>query len=179
MFTHDARAYLVLQPNQGAPLSTRDIDLLTRALSGTAQKVIALDSGLAYATVATILKRSLKRLGVSAVPSRAPLLVSLLAQSVSNPAVTRELKCFSVSVSDQTYQVVSRELGASRWESLLSPAEFEVVLLRAEGRSHAEIAALRNTSLRTIANQVGNAFRRLGLSGRSTLLAGFAQAALH
>ncbi len=121
---------LVLQPNQGAPLSTRDHRPVGQSFVRNRPESHRLGLRPRLRDGSDHSKAIFaERLGVSAVPSRAPLLVSLLAQSANNPAVTRALKCFSVSVSNQTYQVVSRELGGSRWESLLSPAELDVVLL--------------------------------------------------
>jgi hypothetical protein len=39
-----------------------------------------------------------------------------------------------------------------------------------EGRNYLEIAKKRGTSTRTVANQLAAAFRRLGVSGRASLL---------
>ena len=161
---------------RSGPLDVRSLAMLEGALEGTNQKVLALDFGVSHATVTAVLKRALQRLGIPAAPSRVPLLVSLLAQSATNPLAARALQCVSVTTPTRTYQLVSWEQTRSSWESVLSPAELAVVLLRAEGRTHAQIAALRRTSPRTVANQLGAAFRRLGLSGRPSLLADFAQA---
>ena len=57
-----------------------------------------------------------------------------------------------------------------RLDGLLPPAVREVVQLHAEGRTHAEIAAQRSTSKRTVANQLSAAFQKLGVSGRPGLL---------
>ena len=55
----------------------------------------------------------------------------------------------------------------------LSPAEAEVGLLLLKGLSHKEIAALRETSERTIREQARALYRKSGLSGRSALAAFF------
>jgi DNA-binding CsgD family transcriptional regulator len=52
----------------------------------------------------------------------------------------------------------------------LSPAEADVARMLLEGRTHAEIAALRGTSMRTVANQLAASFQKLHVSGRSQLL---------
>ncbi|HEY0468663.1 MAG TPA: helix-turn-helix transcriptional regulator [Polyangiaceae bacterium] len=52
----------------------------------------------------------------------------------------------------------------------LPNAELEVIRGLVEGRSYAEIAALRGTSQRTIANQIAAAFKRLKVSGRNELI---------
>lgn len=58
-----------------------------------------------------------------------------------------------------------------RWE--LSPAESEIGLLLLKGLGLKEIAALRNTSERTVREQARSLYRKSGLSGRSSLSAFF------
>ena len=58
-----------------------------------------------------------------------------------------------------------------RWE--LTGAESEVALLLLKGLSHKEIAALRNTSERTVREQSRSVYRKSGLAGRSSLSAFF------
>jgi DNA-binding CsgD family transcriptional regulator len=68
------------------------------------------------------------------------------------------------------YRIVSLARPDGELASLLTPAQFDVVRLRVEGKSHDEIAALRHRSRRTIANQLAESFRRLGVSGRAELI---------
>jgi DNA-binding CsgD family transcriptional regulator len=56
------------------------------------------------------------------------------------------------------------------WERL-SEAEGKVITQLLRGLSNREIAAVRHTSLRTVANQVASAFRRIGVSSRAELSA--------
>ena len=58
-----------------------------------------------------------------------------------------------------------------RWE--FTPAESEIGLLLMKGFSHAEIAALRGTSERTVREQSRAIYRKSGLSGRAELAAFF------
>ena len=53
----------------------------------------------------------------------------------------------------------------------LTDAERSVVLLVLEGKSNAQIAAERATSIRTTANQVASAFKKLGVRSRGELAA--------
>jgi DNA-binding CsgD family transcriptional regulator len=76
---------------------------------------------------------------------------------------------------DVSYQVIGIERPDSRLVSRLTPAEFLVARLLIEGKSHAEIAAQRRTTLRTVANQLATAFHRLGVSGRLGLIGQLAQ----
>jgi DNA-binding CsgD family transcriptional regulator len=55
----------------------------------------------------------------------------------------------------------------------LTPAETDIGLLLLKGLSHNEIAALRETSERTIREQARAIYRKSGLSGRSSLSAFF------
>jgi len=58
-----------------------------------------------------------------------------------------------------------------RWE--LSNAEADVGLLMLKGLGHKEIAAIRQTSERTVREQARSLYRKAGLSGRSALSAFF------
>ncbi|RMG43928.1 MAG: LuxR family transcriptional regulator [Acidobacteria bacterium] len=58
-----------------------------------------------------------------------------------------------------------------RWK--LTPAEMEIGLLLLKGLSHKEIAALRDTSERTVRQQARSLYLKAGLSGRSELSAFF------
>ncbi len=53
----------------------------------------------------------------------------------------------------------------------LSPVESEVVTLVLQGRSNREIARLRGTSARTVANQIASVFRKVGVRSRLELVA--------
>jgi DNA-binding NarL/FixJ family response regulator len=72
---------------------------------------------------------------------------------------------------------ILRGLGAAvqaqfaRWK--LSAAEQEVALLMLKGLGHKEIAALRETSERTVREQARAVYRKAGVSGRSALAAFF------
>ncbi|HEY6462706.1 MAG TPA: helix-turn-helix transcriptional regulator [Polyangiaceae bacterium] len=55
--------------------------------------------------------------------------------------------------------------------SSLTPAESEVACHLLAGRSNAEIASLRGSSLRTVANQVASVFRKLDVRSRLELVA--------
>jgi len=59
----------------------------------------------------------------------------------------------------------------TRWN--LTRAEAEVGLMLLKGLSHKEIAALRDTSERTIREQARAVYRKSGLTGRSSLAAFF------
>lgn len=64
---------------------------------------------------------------------------------------------------------VKTDPGASL--STLTPAEREVVRDLLQGSSNAEIATSRQTSERTVANQIAAVFRKLSVSSRGELAA--------
>ncbi|MEC7524217.1 MAG: helix-turn-helix transcriptional regulator [Myxococcota bacterium] len=53
----------------------------------------------------------------------------------------------------------------------LTPAQAEVAWRALEGRTNAEIAAARGTSARTVAKQLEQIYRRLGINSRRELAA--------
>jgi DNA-binding CsgD family transcriptional regulator len=53
---------------------------------------------------------------------------------------------------------------------VLTPAESDVLQHLRDGRTNAEIAALRATSPRTVANQIASLFQKLGVSSRLELV---------
>jgi DNA-binding CsgD family transcriptional regulator len=138
-------------------------------LLGDSQKVIAIDLDLAPSTVAAIMKGALRSIGVTARASCVPPLLCVLA----HVAVKKQAPPFreaDFGYNERFYRVLSMALKCSALAERLSPAEETVARMRIEGRSLAEIATCRNTSRRTVANQLATASRRLGISGRSSLI---------
>jgi DNA-binding CsgD family transcriptional regulator len=170
-FSTDERGYLVLRHQVGgsAPLRPRDGAVLERMLLGESQKAIAIDFKLAPSTIAAISKSTLRAIGVTARASCVPPLLCMLARSafVESTAPFRETE---FAYRDCFYRVLSMELKSSALAERLSPAEETVARMRIEGRSLAEIALSRHTSRRTVANQLATASKRLGVSGRSSLV---------
>lgn len=70
--------------------------------------------------------------------------------------------------------MLSFEIGSARpspADPSLTAAEREVLALLLAGRTNAEIARRRTTSVRTVANQLASLYRKLGVSGRREILA--------
>lgn len=74
-------------------------------------------------------------------------------------------------IGEERFAVLSFPRGAPPEDAGLTHAEMEVTLAMLAGRSNAEIAQARNTSPRTVANQVASIFRKLGVQSRSDLVA--------
>ena len=170
-FSRRDRSYLLLIPGEPrpTPIFGRTRQVLERVLLGEAPKVVASELGVGTSTITFLMKRSLNWMGVNALPSRAPALLALLVQA-SRHQLGSPPRAVDVQPESSRHLLLSGMLKTPMLESVLSPAEKSVVCLRLEGRSLVEIAALRHTSKRTVANQLAAASRRLGVSGRSSFV---------
>ena len=63
-------------------------------------------------------------------------------------------------------------------DTALTKAEAEVAELAIEGKSNAEIAAARDTSVRTVANQMASILRKLGVGSRRELAVSYVRGSL-
>lgn len=170
-FSTDARAYLVMQWRTGdvSPARVRNWEVLERILLGDSQKIVGIELQLGPSSVAAMSKSALRAIGVTTRVSQAPPLLYILAHASARHGTTpfRESR---FEFHRSRYCCVSMSLQSPALAERLSPAEQDVALMRIAGRSLSEIAASRNTSRRTVANQLCAAFRRLGVSGRSSLV---------
>jgi DNA-binding CsgD family transcriptional regulator len=156
-------------------LPLRDREILERSLVEGVRKSVAADFGLCASSIAEILRRCFLFMGLSCWPSRIPLVLVIAAHAKLAPESQRGAKLLlaqNQQLSRQTISAVRPDNDLSVW---LSPAEFAVTRLLIEGKSYAAMAALRQTSKRTVANQLASAFHRLGISGRAELLCLLAQ----
>ena len=168
-FTSD-RCYLLLAPHSGRarPLETRRLSILEAVLRGSPQKCIAIDHDLAPSTIALHAKLALESLGAMDRPSRTHPLLMRVARSASKPT---EARCSNLYVdADREFRVLSMPRPEQGLASVLPSAEFEVIQSLVEGLSYQEIAERRDTSSRTVANQISAVFRRLQVSGRNALV---------
>jgi len=164
------RCYLVVRQSErpGGALSGRRLAILEQLLCGGYQLRVAIDFALAPSTVAAAARSALETLGVSGRPSRVhPLLVlaAISAGSSKSRLAKRSVIVEQASIL-HVWSIPRPEPGCAA----LSPAERAVSRCLVEGLSYDEIAQLRGTSKRTIANQIAAVFRRLGVSGRNELL---------
>jgi DNA-binding CsgD family transcriptional regulator len=81
-----------------------------------------------------------------------------------------EASVAALETADATYFVIHWPQ-VERADAGLTAAENEVLALLERGHSNAAIAAARQVSTRTVANQVQSIFRKLGLRSRRDLLA--------
>src|SRR6478609_10283528 len=155
---------------EGARLSARDTEILERALLEGVRKSVAVDFGLCPSSIAEILRRCFVFMGLSCWPSRIPLLLVMAAHAKHAPDVQRSAALLLAQNQQFLRQTISVTRPDSELAEWLSPAEYAVTRLLIEGKSYQEMAKLRDTSKRTVANQLASAFHRLGISGRAELL---------
>jgi DNA-binding NarL/FixJ family response regulator len=169
-FNTAERANLVFAETRAsrAPLSARGLAVLERLLTGSSAKAVAIDFALAQSTIAIEAKRSLNALGCCGSASRLPLPLVMLVHAARAGAPSALERTGPFEFQGRACQLLSAPIAGLA--QILPPAVREVAQLHAQGSTHAEIAAHRCTSERTVANQLAIAFRRLGVSGRSGLL---------
>ncbi len=151
-------------------LRRRQLALLEPVLLGKTQKAVALEAGLCVSSVSTGLKSALGVLGITCPASRVPpVIVALVSAARSSTRASGRESV--ITDGGQRYRVISIERPDLALSSLLSRSEYDAIRRLVEGKHHDEIAEERRASPRTVANQIGSAFRKLGVSGRSELLA--------
>ena len=133
---------------------------MERILCGARNKTIASELGVSSTHITGMSQRALAKLGV---PSLAELTRVLRARST---LVFSELDLGGESLVALGYHDQTAEALAQ-----LTQAERHVARAVLEGRSEREIALKHGVSARTIASQVANIYRKLGVSGRRELTA--------
>jgi DNA-binding NarL/FixJ family response regulator len=146
--------------------TSRKLTVLKCLLRGEPQKLPAAELGLTVSTIALDAKKCLSFMGFACTASRIPPLLFMAANArVSSEAVDARVFCASDGCRVFSAARLDRRLSA-----LMAPAECAVARLLVEGKSHAEIATVRGTSRRTVANQIAAVFRRTHVSGRCQLI---------
>lgn len=168
-FTIDNSAYLVVTREcEHGPAPELAVEMLERVLLGTYPKHVALDYGVATSTLVGVLRLALRGMGVTCSPSKVPFgLVALVraARAEDGRPLIYEAE---IQLDGHQCQILTTRF--SSLDKRLPPAVGAVLRLLAEGKSHREMASLRGTSERTIANQLATAFARIGDSGRNSAI---------
>ncbi|HEX4336807.1 MAG TPA: helix-turn-helix transcriptional regulator [Polyangiaceae bacterium] len=143
-------------------LSARERCVIERLIGGSSQKTVSFDLGVALTTVSVHLRVALDKLGIR-----------LWEHAVLAGAIIQSGDAMDSDSSDseptERLAVVKVELARTALAQL-TDAEREVALLVVDGLTNAEIGVQRNTSPRTVANQVAAVFRKLGVHGRLELI---------
>lgn len=172
-FFADERCYALMRRAPRRPglqvRAPKSLQILERVLLGERPKALAFELGIAPSTVAVALSKCLRALGVDCRPAQVPLLFVMAARGAHGVAPFRgRIAAFESGLG--RFWVVSASRPDRRLAERLSSAEYSVAQHLVEGQSHAQISRLRGTSVRTVANQLGAAFRKLGVSGRCELI---------
>jgi DNA-binding CsgD family transcriptional regulator len=95
-------------------------------------------------------------------------------EGARNIAVPRGLEAFRFDAGGEEFVLLTWP-SAAPWRegapAALTPAEATVAALAAAGLSNDDIARERSSSPRTVANQLANVFRKLGVASRLELYA--------
>jgi DNA-binding NarL/FixJ family response regulator len=151
-------------------LTANRVEMFERVLLGEPQKVVAFEVGCSTSTVATAVGDCLRAMGLNGGTSRVPALLVLVLHALRGRPHGVEVRVERSPGAGGELQVVSSARLEAHLRDKLTTTELEVVDLLVQGRTHAEIAAFRRKSARTIANQIASAYRKLGVSGRMELL---------
>ena len=168
-FSARGRSYLVLESALSTELRPLAVELRVTfegVVAHGSLKIVASELGYTISTIAMRAKAALAFIGLGCPFSRAPTLIILAVHAAHGANLLADVRESELHGPEGTFRVLSTaNLGLSV-ANRLSPGENAVVGEWLEGRSHAEVALVRRTSSRTVANQISTASRKLGVSGR-------------
>jgi DNA-binding CsgD family transcriptional regulator len=172
-FCSSTHCYLLLE-RRSAPVLTpavvRGLNTLERVLTGESPKVLAYEMRVSTSTVASRCAIGMQTIGSETTASAAPTLF-LLAAHAARGMKLRSALVRPIPGAENERWLVGYRRPDQELATSLTDAECGVIRLLVEGRSHSEMSRIRDRSPRTIANQLGSAFRKLGASGRTALVA--------
>ena len=173
-FFNNARCYFVLEMQipveRRTPLSSRRRHLLESLLCGEYPKALAARLRVSTSTISTVGNLALQQLGIQSNFAHFHPLLAMSAQAERDRSSNAVGRFSDFTHMERRFRVVGVARPDCALAVVLPPAQYEVVRGLVEGKNYLEIAKGRGTSTRTVANQVAAAFRRLGVSGRNSLL---------
>lgn len=143
-------------------LTSKEVEALSMARRGAANKEISLTLGVSAATVTRLLSSVSRKLR----GSLADILICIGDEGATVQTVQR---CVMAIGGSEILLVTTPNLPTLQVS--LSISERAVVAAALRGASNREISAARGTSIRTIANQLASAFEKLGVRSRRELAA--------
>ncbi|HEV8550748.1 MAG TPA: helix-turn-helix transcriptional regulator [Polyangiaceae bacterium] len=174
-FCGERRCYLVVRGRPPSPrrppgLTARNLNVLRQTLGGPMHKVTAQDLGVTESALSFNAARCLRAMGFGCSASRVPAILVMAVRARIHPEWTLAARVVTFAHEGEEYRVYSVPRPDPATIDTLSSAEREVVRLVVERRSNAEIASLRSTSVRTVANQVNSVIHKLRVDGRKGIL---------
>jgi DNA-binding CsgD family transcriptional regulator len=173
-FSEQDRLYAVVEEplyRKARRRRRRGLAMMERVLLGERAKVVAIDSDVTESTVAVAIKGQLRSMGLECKVRATPLILVMAARAA------RSLRCRAVQAriahvpeGAAITWVISVHYPRLGVFDVLSGAERAVLSQLLEGKTYVEIAECRKASKRTVANQLGAAFRKLGVSGYGEML---------
>ena len=155
----------------------RSLAIVQRVLMGRNFKFISIDLALSTSTVSAEFQAAMRALELEPRLSALPMyLPQLWHASRTRPTTEVELRASARGDHGTTVFLPRPDL---RLGAVLTCAELQVCSLLLQGKTHADIAAARNTSARTIANQLSSIFAKLQVSGRLELVTTLARGSIH
>lgn len=82
-----------------------------------------------------------------------------------------DVDVLDVELGQERLVVLSSPVHAPTFPDALTPAEREIAQLVLAGRSDHQIACVRRTSIKTVANQLATVFAKAGVSSRAAFVA--------
>jgi len=169
-FSSPTRCYAILREERvPSPPEPRLATMLALTMSGHSRKVLAFDLKLSLSTISAGVQSCLRSMGLECRHPPALLIMAACSARQQTPAASG-WRCSRFQFGADQYLVVSARRPDLTFPSRLSEAEASVVRDLVGGFSYAKIAEKRSKSVRTIANQIAAAFRKLGVSGRQALM---------
>lgn len=167
----EERCFLGVELREQAPPPKRRLrlDVLEKILSGEPYKLVALEHSLAISTISIACADCLDAISTMHVASKAPLLM-IMAVHAHRGTNVDAARLYRVKTEGREQWVVAAERPDRTLPGTLTASEAAVIRLLVEGLSHQQIATSRKRSRRTVANQLAQAFHKLGVSGRSELI---------
>ncbi|HET9929593.1 MAG TPA: helix-turn-helix transcriptional regulator, partial [Polyangiaceae bacterium] len=159
-----------LRPTPSPRRKPLRMDVFERILSGEGYKRVAFEDKLAVSTISVLCGDCLDAIGAARTTSRVPLLL-LMAVHAHRGVSLPPARMYRWRNDGKEQWVVTAERPDRTLPRDLTGSEASVVRSLVEGLSHQQIGELRSTSRRTVANQLAQAFRKLGVSGRTELIA--------
>lgn len=152
----------VIPRAQAIPLTSRERELLSDWVTHGSQKSLSFKLDLSPSSISAHLARVLRKIGWYGRAPRLPWSIVRLAHA------HRRVAFLTGDPTNGVPQRLRVRFVGSSWMSGLglTSAEREVTELSLKGHGNSEIARLRGTSLRTVANQFARIFEKFGVSGR-------------